>query len=142
MRCRVDAEGLYRSGKYHCTEAVMEVVSGAEKIREGGRAGKMKTILAATSLLFLWFSAASADTFRCPNGAIVSTGDRIGEVYVKCDPPSFRDTRTESESGHRGATILDNVEEWTYNEGPHRLIHLLVFNNGILTEVRSLGFGK
>jgi hypothetical protein len=102
----------------------------------------MKPILVATSLLILWASAASADTFRCPNGAIVSTGDRISEVSIKCDPPTFRDTRTESEAGRRGATILINVEEWTYNEGPHRLVHLLVFNNGILTEVRTLGFGK
>ena len=98
-------------------------------------------LMVATVVVFSAFTA-FADNFRCPNGAIVSTGDRLAEVYVKCDPPSFRDTRTESESGHRGATILVNVEEWTYNEGPHRLIHLLVFNNGILTEVRSLGFGK
>ncbi len=99
------------------------------------------SLILATALLFLSV-AAFADNFRCPNGAIVSTGDRIAEVYVKCDPPSFRDTRTKSESGHRGATILVNVEEWTYNEGPHRLMHLLIFHNGILSEVRTLGFGK
>jgi hypothetical protein len=102
----------------------------------------MRTIIAAASLLILWVSAAFADNFRCPNGSIVSTGDRVAEVSVKCDPPSFRDTRTESEAGHRGATILVNVEEWTYNEGPHRLMHLLIFYNGILKEVRTLGFGK
>lgn len=95
-------------------------------------------------IAFIVISAAEAfaDNFRCPNGAIVSTGDRIAEIYVKCDPPSFRETRTESESGHRGATILINVEEWTYNEGPHRLMHLLVFHNGILNQIHSLGFGK
>ena len=102
----------------------------------------MKRLLVLTTVIVFSAPAAFADNFRCPNGAIVSTGDRIAEVYVKCDPPSFRDTRTESESGYRGATILVNVEEWTYNEGPHRLMHLLVFYNGILREVRSLGFGK
>ena len=102
----------------------------------------MKRILVLATVIVFSAPEAFADNFRCPNGALVSTGDRIAEVYVTCDPPSFRDTRAESESGHRGATILVNVEEWTYNEGPHRLIHLLVFNNGILTEVRSLGFGK
>lgn len=95
----------------------------------------------ATVLIFC-VPEAFADSFRCPNGAIVSTGDRIAEVYVKCDPPSFMDKRTESESGHRGATILVNVEEWTYNEGPHRLMHLLIFYNGILREIRTMGFGK
>lgn len=102
----------------------------------------MRRLVLLAAFLILSTVEAFADNFRCPNGAIVSTGDRIAEVYVKCDPPSFRETRTESESGHRGATILVNVEEWTYNEGPHRLMHLLVFHNGILSEVRSLGFGK
>jgi hypothetical protein len=102
----------------------------------------MKYVLAALLILITCSSAALADNFRCPNGAIVSTGDRIAEVYVKCDPPSFRDTRTESDSGRRGATILINVEEWTYNEGPNRLMHLLIFYNGILSEVRTLGYGK
>lgn len=102
----------------------------------------MNYVLTALLLLFACSSTALADNFRCPNGAIVSTGDRIAEVYVKCDPPSFRDTRTESDSGRRGATILINVEEWTYNEGPNRLMHLLVFYNGILSEVRTLGYGK
>jgi Protein of unknown function (DUF2845) len=102
----------------------------------------MNYVLAALLILIACSSTALADNFRCPNGAIVSTGDRIAEVYVKCDPPSFRDNRTESDSGRRGATILINVEEWTYNEGPNRLMHLLVFYNGILSEVRTLGYGK
>ena len=102
----------------------------------------MKPLFMLATVLVLFAQVAFADNFRCPNGAIVSTGDRISEVYIKCDPPSFRDTRTESDSGRRGSTILVNVEEWTYNEGPHRLIHLLVFNNGILTEIRTLGFGQ
>ena len=102
----------------------------------------MGRLLLLAAFLVIFTAEAFADNFRCPNGAIVSTGDRIAEVYVKCDPPSFRDKRTESESGHRGATILINVEEWTYNEGPHRLMHLLIFYNGILSEIRTLGFGK
>ena len=95
-------------------------------------------------LLILMFipAMASADIFRCPNGALVSTGDSMSEVYIKCDPPSFKNTRTETEGGYKGATIVINVEEWTYNEGPHRLVHLLVFRNGVLAEVRSLGYGK
>lgn len=100
-----------------------------------------KTILATIMLLAVAVGA-NADNFRCPNGAIVSTGDNMAEVYIKCDPPSFKNSRTESEAGHRGATILINVEEWTYNEGPHRLVHLLTFRNGILASVQSLGYGK
>jgi hypothetical protein len=102
----------------------------------------MRMFLSALLLTAILTSTALADTFRCPNGALVSTGDRLAEVHVKCDPPSFRDTRTDSEAGRRGATILVNVEEWTYNEGPNRLMHLLIFYNGILSEIRTLGFGK
>lgn len=102
----------------------------------------MKPTILVMALLFGFAAAAQADNFRCPNGAIVSTGDSMSQVYIECDPPSFKNTRTESESGYRGATILINVEEWTYNEGPHRLVHLLVFRNGILTEVQTLGYGK
>ncbi|MGB4599786.1 MAG: DUF2845 domain-containing protein [Trichlorobacter sp.] len=102
----------------------------------------MKPTILVMTLLFGFAAAAQADNFRCPNGAIVSTGDSMSQVYIECDPPSFKNTRTESESGYRGATILINVEEWTYNEGPHRLVHLLVFRNGVLAEVQTLGYGK
>jgi len=78
----------------------------------------MKPTILVMTLLFGFAAAAQADNFRCPNGAIVSTGDSMSQVYIECDPPSFKNTRTESESGYRGATILINVEEWTYNEGP------------------------
>ena len=102
----------------------------------------MKRLFFTLLLVTLLKSTAMADNFRCPNGAIVSTGDTMSEVYIKCDPPSFKNTRTESEAGYRGATILINIEEWTYNEGPHRLVHMLTFRNGILSSVQSLGYGK
>ena len=85
---------------------------------------------------------AAADDFRCPNGSIVSTGDNLAIVAMKCDPPSFKTSRMESEAGHRGATIMINVEEWTYNEGPNRLVHILTFRNGVLAAVQTAGFGK
>ncbi len=101
----------------------------------------MKSVILLLVLLsvagFSW-----ADSFRCPNGAIVSVGDSMPEVFIKCDPPSFKNARTESEAGYRGATILINVEEWTYNEGPYRLVHLLTFRNGVLDQIQTLGYGK
>lgn len=103
----------------------------------------MKRLLLLTACLLAGLTdSALADNFRCPNGAIVSTGDTMAEVYVECDPPSFKNVRTESEAGYRGATILVNVEDWTYNEGPHRLMHMLTFRNGVLEKVQTLGYGK
>ncbi|MDK9717443.1 MAG: DUF2845 domain-containing protein [Trichlorobacter sp.] len=95
-----------------------------------------------SGLLFGLASIAAADNFRCPNGEIVSTGDRQSIVAMKCDPPTYKNSRTESEAGYRGATILVSVEEWTYNEGPHRLVHILTFRNGLLDSVQTAGFGK
>jgi len=102
----------------------------------------MKLHLLALAAALTLATAAHADNFRCPNGSIVSTGDSMSAVYLECDPPSFKTVRTESEAGHKGATILINVEEWTYNEGPHRLVHTLVFRNGVLVEVQTLGYGR
>jgi len=102
---------------------------------------KGRTLL-VLSLLFGLVSVAAADNFRCPNGEIVSTGDRLSIVAMKCDPPTYKSARTESEAGHKGATILVSVEEWTYNEGPNRLVHILTFRNGLLDSVQTAGFGK
>ena len=102
----------------------------------------MKKFVITMMSIICFSSFAYADNFRCPNGAIVSTGDSISMVSIKCDPPSFKNTRMETTSGTQGATIVINVEEWTYNEGPNKLVHLLVFRNGKLEEVQSLGYGK
>ncbi|SJZ35460.1 Protein of unknown function [Trichlorobacter thiogenes] len=102
----------------------------------------MKISLLLSALLLSLASVAAADNFRCPNGEIVSTGDRQSIVAMKCDPPTYKNSRTESEAGYKGATILVSVEEWTYNEGPHRLVHILTFRNGLLDSVQTAGFGK
>jgi hypothetical protein len=101
-------------------------------------------IRTAASLIFCLFSATAvfADNFRCPNGSIVSTGDSISLVAVKCDKPTFVVSRQEAEDNYRGRPVYVEVQEWTYNEGPHRLIHFLVFRNGKLVEVKSDTFGK
>jgi len=100
----------------------------------------MKTIIVPLCCL-LTASAAYADTFRCPNGSIVSTGDNIAVVATKCDSPTFVSRRDEPVS-HGGRTVYIEVQEWTYNEGPDRLLHTLVFRNGILREVQSGGYGR
>lgn len=100
------------------------------------------TPLLAAALLLCTVATAAADNFRCPNGAIVSTGDNQSIVAVKCDPPTAKVSRMESEAGRRGATIMITVEEWTYNEGPDRLVHILTFRNGILMQVQTAGYGR
>ncbi len=85
---------------------------------------------------------AFADNFRCPNGNIVSTGDSISTVAVKCDPPAGTFKREEPmtlDGTSRTKIIYIEVQEWTYTEGS-TLLHTLIFRNGILSEVRTGGF--
>ena len=99
------------------------------------------SLILATALLFL-AAGAFADNFRCPNGSIVSSGDSISEVMVKCDPPDNKVKRTDSDETVRGRVRYIEVEEWTYNEGPNTLVHYLTFRNGVLTEVKTGTFGR
>jgi hypothetical protein len=102
----------------------------------------MKLIGIVASIVVFWAAGASADNFRCPNGSIVSSGDSISEVVVKCDPPTNKVKRTDSDETFRGRIRYVEVEEWTYNEGPHTLVHYLTFRNGVLIEVKTGTFGR
>lgn len=108
----------------------------------------MKKTFAVCTVIILFSAAqAFADNFRCPNGTIVSTGDSISTVAVKCDPPAGmfkREEPVEAEiSGVTGRTrtrlVYIEVQEWTYTEGS-TLLHTLIFRNGILSEVRTGSF--
>ena len=103
----------------------------------------------AVCTVVISFSAvqAFADSFRCPNGNIVSTGDGISTAAAKCDPPAnvFKreepiETEVSFNDSTRGMkTIYIEVQEWTYNQG---LSHTLIFRNGIFSEIRFGGFAK
>ncbi len=98
----------------------------------------MKILIVAVILGFCATSA-FADDFRCPNGNIVSSGDSISTVAVKCDKPDFVARREEPVQNDYGRTMYIEVQEWTYTKGS-TLIHTLEFRNGILTRIRTGGF--
>jgi hypothetical protein len=102
----------------------------------------MRPIFILAAVLGFCAQEARADNFRCPNGSIISSGDSISEVMVKCDPPTNKIKRTDSEDNYSGRVRYVEVEEWTYNQGPNTLVHYLTFRNGILVEVRTGTFGR
>jgi hypothetical protein len=99
-------------------------------------------LIAVLFVLAGYVTTAQADIFRCPNGSLVSSGDSVSEVIVKCDPPTAVVKRSEPGETSRGRVLYVEVEEWTYNQGPHTLVHYLEFRNGILTGVRTGSFGR
>lgn len=62
----------------------------------------------------------------------------------------FPPGRTPPDKSRRGRIYEQEIsrriqvlhEEWTYNFGPHRLIHVLHFENGRLVRVQTRGYGS
>lgn len=110
-------------------------------------------LFAVTCVVSIMFSAMSAsafaDSFRCSNGNIVSTGDKISTAAAKCTSPDGIFKRTEPVEMVTGNNwdsakplkkiIYIEVEEWNYTKDSN-LLHTLVFRNGVLSEVITGGF--
>jgi len=101
----------------------------------------IRVFLWAMVLVLLISATAAADSFRCPNSNIVSTGDMIGEVLAKCDPPAYV-TRRYDQRGSRFGYRTIEVEEWTYNPGSFSFMYFLTFENGVLVRVRGGDYGN
>lgn len=89
-------------------------------------------------MLLLAIPVAQADVMRC-DGGVVNTEDRSFEVLRRCGEPSFRDQWDEYLAYHHLPSA--HVEEWVYNFGPSRLLHVLRFRNGRLTLIDTDGYG-
>jgi len=107
-------------------------------------------------------AAAPLGNFRCDKG-IVSRGDRMFDVLVKCGEPTYRSTRYEKrikkdffrdifpdgnkreEEAYREPFLVEEfveIQEWAYNFGSLQFIRYLTFENGILVviEIGDYGF--
>ncbi|NTX07539.1 DUF2845 domain-containing protein [Myxococcus sp. CA040A] len=113
----------------------------------------MRTLLAGLVLacLIVPFSGEAA-TLRCGN-KLISDGASQSDALMKCGEPMSKHAREEStstrnrvregkEESSTTQTVTVQVEEWTYNFGPNRLMKVAVFTDGKLTDVRSAGYGK
>ncbi len=116
---------------------------------------------------FVLVSASSADALRC-GSRLISKGAYKPEVLYKCGEPDFVEefllydtvilnprTRRRTIHNHRvpmhggyeiphGHKLLATpvrAEDWTYNFGPNRLMQRLLFINGKLKKIESIGYG-
>ena len=111
------------------------------------------TLAIALGTCALAGTARADETMRCPTGRIVRVGDRLLELAQVCGAPDRTDRRTVlreiSSRLRRGAqrdeqrvVVEIRVEEWLYDLGRDRLLRRLVFENGRLTRIDTLGRGR
>ena len=114
----------------------------------------MLIVVAAVAALVVAPTRASADeTMRCPTGRIVRVGDRLLQLAQICGAPDATDHHTVlRELGARARTgplqdeervvVEVRIEEWLYDLGPGRLLRRLVFEDGRLIRIETLGRGR
>ena len=123
------------------------------------------TKIALSLMIFLSMTGMQAyavlGNLRCDKG-IVSQGDRVFDVLMKCGEPTYRsikyEKRTkrdlyrdlfpprdlrESEKYREPLFVeeLVEVEEWVYNFGSLQFVRYLTFENGILVNIELGGYG-
>lgn len=113
----------------------------------------------AVITLSLSAGSALADGMRC-GSRLVSQGDSIGEVRSICGQPDATSQRKELRSVRRwvdGPCVNDRgtircgyleertvevvIDEWMYDFGPSALIRHLTFEQGLLLNVATGGYG-
>jgi Protein of unknown function (DUF2845) len=114
------------------------------------RTAKRTTIAAVLTLLGAVFAASPAAAMRCSH-RLITEGDHASKVLKFCGEPISVESRyAERPYWHeRGGSELllpgfyeeVKVEEWTYNFGPQRFMRLVRLENGVVTDIRQLGYG-
>ena len=122
---------------------------------------QLHPLLPAICALFL-LAAGPALAFRC-GAKVVTEGDHYSKVLKYCGEPIGVQERVIYRAGRTRPRILTDesngipvdrevlaydrsyvevqVEEWTYNFGPRRLMQLVRFENGFVVEIDELGYG-
>ncbi len=107
---------------------------------------------AATALVTMLWGTASAQALSCQQ-RLIAVGDSSARVMQLCGEPAEIVQRTESRSrvvqrrAADGTIIADTVtvtvvlEHWTYDFGPRRFMRRLVFEEGVLVRLSTLGYG-
>ncbi len=103
------------------------------------------------SLIFLLLADASAlataQTLECSD-RIVGVGSTQAEVAALCGQPAqvdhksvFRSVAAGQSNLTAGTTIEVQLDTWTYNFGPDKLMQRIRFEDGTVVRIESLGYG-
>jgi hypothetical protein len=91
--------------------------------------------------------AAPAHALTC-GSRVISRGDDVAKLLESCGEPasvqSHHIDRTPVDANgrvYRGFTEEVLVEEWTYNFGPYQLMVKIRLDNGVVADIKYLGYG-
>ena len=102
----------------------------------------------ATIAVALLATSLSAHAFRCGT-RVISRGDHASKLLHYCGEPDAVQSRLAQRSlvAHFGHVFIPGfvedvwIEEWTYNLGPNKLMRVVRVENGVVANIRHLGYG-
>jgi Protein of unknown function (DUF2845) len=105
-------------------------------------------LLPLATLVGLVAASTPAEAMRCGH-RLIREGVRADELLRYCGQPLSVESRyAERPYGFtRGGVYLPGffeevrIEEWTYNFGPRRFMRVVTLENGVVSDVRELGYG-
>jgi len=104
-------------------------------------------VLVAALLVFP--APSRAQYLRCGSD-VVAVGDRKFDLLQRCGEPALKESRTKERAVKswdperrtlREVRITVEVEEWTYNFGPHRFYYVVRMEDGRIFKIESGGRG-
>ena len=111
---------------------------------------KRRTAVMAGLLAFLsgLLLASPAQALRCGQ-RLITAGDHSSRLLRFCGEPLSVESGYAQQLyiGDATATFFPrilkdvHIQEWTYNFGPTRLMRVVRLENGIVTDIRSIGYG-
>lgn len=103
--------------------------------------------LSAVAALVLLLAVTPAHAFRCGT-RIITRGDPADKILRFCGEPASVQTRVSqrgyvTDFGRVFPGMVEEVliEEWTYNLGPHQLMRVVRLENGLVADIKHLGYG-
>lgn len=118
--------------------------------RQGIRLMKLLKTKCCSGLIVLSLALAvgPAHALRCGH-KLIARGAPAVELLRYCGEPLAIESHyaQRAYAGRSGTLFLPGfleevvVEEWTYNFGPRRFMRLVRLENGVVTEIRQLGYG-
>lgn len=106
-----------------------------------------KSLRVALFTALMVLAVAPAHAFRCGT-RIITRGDPAEKILKFCGEPTSVQSRLSQRAfidryGRAYPTHVEDVvvEEWTFNFGPHQLIRVVRLENGIVADIKFLGYG-